>query len=142
MANQTSNKFKYLLAKGDITPLSDTFKIILMASGFVWARTFDTYADVSAYELPTASGYTVGGQSLAGVALTEDDVNHKAYLTWNNASWTASGGNLVARGAIIFDDTIAAPADPIVCYIDFGSDQTVLDGGTGTVAGLKINWTD
>lgn len=140
MANQTSNKFKYLLAKGDITPLSDTFKIILMASGFTWSQTLNTYADVSASELPTANGYTVGGLTLTGVTLTEDDVNHKATLHWNNASWTASGGDIVARGAIIFDDTVAT--DPIVCYIDFGSDQTAVNGSPGVVANINIVWTN
>lgn len=139
MSNETSNKFKYLVMKGDIAPLADTFKIILMQSGFVFTPTYDTYADVSASELPTASGYTVGGNTLAGVTLTEDDVNHKAVLSWSNSSWSISGGNIVTRGAIVFDDTVASPADPIVCYIDFGSDQTVLAGGTATVAGIKIN---
>lgn len=137
MSNQTSNKFKYLLFKGDVTPLSDTFKIILMDSTFVFSPTYDYYADVSAHELPTAYGYTVGGNTLAGVSLTEDDVNHKAYLTWNNSSWAISGGSIQTRGAIILDDTLAS--DPIVAFIDFGAVQTASDGTTAIVADLKIN---
>lgn len=137
MSNDLSNKFRYLLFKGDVTPLSDTFKIILMDSTFVWTPTFNYYADVSAHELPTAYGYTAGGQALAGVSLTEDDTNHKAYLTWSNASWTASGGSIAALGAIIFDDTLAS--DPLVAWIDFATVQTATDGTDAVVANLKIN---
>jgi hypothetical protein len=118
---------------------ADTFKIILMQSGFTYNKdTHEDYGDVSASELATASGYTAGGNTLGGVAVTEDDTNDECSITWNNTSWIASGGNIVASGAIIFDDTVATPADPIVGYIDFGTDQTTLDGGTFTLTNIEV----
>ncbi len=144
MASQASNKIKYLLATKAINFASDTFKIILMATGFVFNRaTHETYADVSASELATGNGYTAGGATLTGVAVTEDDTNHKAAITWSNPSWTASGGSIgPAAGAIIYDDTISSPvADPIVGYIDFGGDQIQVAGGAFTIASPEVDLT-
>lgn len=139
MASETSNKFKYLVMKKVIDLSADTCKIILMASGFVFNKaSHHVYADVSASELPTASGYTSGGATLTTATLTEDDTNNVGKCTWDNPQWTATG-TIVARGAIIFDDTVSSPvADPIVAYIDFGSNQTVLNGGVFTISGVSV----
>ncbi len=140
MATQASNKFKELLLKKVIDGANDTFKILLMQKGFAFNRaSHNVYADVSAEELPTASGYTVGGATLSGATITKDDVNNVATLTFNNASWLASGGNIEADGAIIIDDTVASPVvDPIVGYIDFTSTQLTYDGGTFTIANIGV----
>ena len=137
MTTQSSNEFKEQLWQGTVDGSADVFKIILMASGFAYNPvTHGVYADVSANELPTASGYTAGGATLAGVAITQDDVNNQGKIAWNNASWVASGGDIVASGAIIYDDTVASPADVLVGYIDFSGDQTTIDGGTFTIANV------
>ena len=138
MATEASNRIKYLLATKVIDFSSDVFQIILMQSGFVFDKDNDHgYADVSANELTTANGYTVSGNTLAGVAVTENDLDDRTEITWNNTSWTASGGNIgPSPGAIIFDDT--ATDDPIVSYIDFGGDQIQSDGGVATIANIEV----
>ena len=141
MASTPSNKIKYLLATKAIDFANDTFKIILMATGFTFdIDTHHGYADVSASELGTANGYTAGGNTLAGVAVTEDDTDDRTEVTWNNTTWTASGGSIgPTPGAIIYDDTVTSPtADPIVGYIDFGGDQTQSDGGVATIANIEF----
>lgn len=141
MATVASNKIKYLLAKKVIDFSADTFKIILMQSGFTFNKdTHHGYADVSASELSTANGYTAGGATLGGVAVTEDDIDDRTEITWSNVTWTASNGSIgPTPGAIIYDDTVAAPtAKPIVCYIDFGGDQTQADGGTATISNIEV----
>ena len=138
MANQASNHIKYLLATGVIDFSSDAFKIILMESGFVFDKdAHEDYADVSGSELATANGYTAGGETLAGVAVTEDDVDDRTEITWNDVTWTAVGGPIgPASAAIIYDDT--ALNDPIVGYIDFGADYTQADGGTATITNIEV----
>lgn len=138
MATEASNKIKYLLATKAIDFATDEFDIILMASGFVYDEDADDdYADISANELPTGNGYTAGGLVLAGVAVTRDDVNDWTSVTWNNASWTASGGPIgPTAGAAIIDNTHIDV--PIVGYIDFGGDQTQADGGVATVANPEV----
>lgn len=140
MSTLASNKFKELLLKKVIDGANDTFKIILMQKGFAFNRaSHNGYADVSSEELANGYGYTTGGATLAGVSITKDDVNNVGKMTWNNASWLATGGNLEADGAIIYDDTVTTPtADPVVGYIDFSSTQLVYDGGTFTVASIAV----
>ena len=141
MASTTSNKVKYLLAKKVIDFSADSFKIILMASGFIYNQdTHTAYADISASELATGYGYTRNTKTLTGVTVTEDTVNDRCSVTWSNVTWTASGGSIgPTPGAIIFDDTVTTPtADPIIGYIDFGGEQTQADGGVATISNLEV----
>jgi len=139
MATQLSNKFKFLLLQKVLDMDSDTIKIALVTSSFTWSRaTIHGYADVT-NELSTANGYTAGGATLAGAAYTEDDTNNLGKVTYTNATWTASGTGIVAAGAVIYDDTVAAPtAKPVIGYIDFGGTQTTPAGGVFTVANIII----
>jgi len=141
MSATVSNKLKFLLASKAIDFANDSFKIILMASGFTFNKdTHHGYADVSASELADGDGYTTGGATLANVAVTEDDTDDRCEITWDNAAWTASGGSVgPTPGAIIFDDTVTTPqADPVVGYINFGGEQTQADGGVATVSNIEV----
>lgn len=133
MATLPSNNCKYLLMTAGIDFGADVFKVILMKAGFAFSRaTHDTYSDVLADELATGGGYTAGGQTLAGVAVTRDDGANITVASWNNPSWLATGGDIVTQGAIIFDDTLASK--PTVGFIDFGAALTTYTGGTFTIA--------
>ena len=72
MTNQAPNHLKYLLATKAVDFENDEFRIILMATGFVFNKdTHALYSDVSANELgapSTSNGYAVGTKALAGVA--------------------------------------------------------------------------
>ena len=141
MATEASNKLKFLLASKVIDFANDSFKIILMQSGFVFNKdTHHGYADVSGSELATGNGYTANSKTLSGVLVTEDDTDDRCEITWSNVTWTASGGSIgPTPGAIIFDDTVSSPtADPIIGYIDFGGDQTQADGGTATISNIEV----
>lgn len=138
MASLPGNNFRVELAGGDIDFGADTFKIILMGSGFVFdPDTHDGYSDVSASELSTAYGYTAGGATLGGVAVTQNDTDDQCDITWNNISWTASGGDIGPTcGAIIYDDTHAS--DCIIGFIDFSADYTESDGGVATITNITV----
>ena len=139
-----SNKIKFLLASKVIDFANDSFKIILMDTGFTFNKdTHHGYADVSASELATGNGYTQNTKTLANVAVSEDDTDDRCEITWDNVQWTASGGSIgPTPGAIIFDDTVVAAgvtiADPVVGYIDFGGDQTQADGGIATISNVEV----
>ena len=138
MAGTIANNFRVLIAQGAVDFDADTFKAIAMKEGFVFnPATHDLYADVSASEQTTGYGYTAGGVTLTGVSIAQNDTDARADITWNNITWTASGGDVgPLAGIIIYDDTITN--DPIVGYIDFGGAYTVADGGTATVANVKV----
>ena len=141
MSATVSNKLKFLLASKAIDFANDSFKIILMNTGFVFNKdTHHGYADVSASELADGYGYSTKGETLAGVAVTEDDTDDRCEITWDNETWTASGGSIgPTPGAIIFDDTVTTPqADPIIGYISFGGEQTQADGGVATISNIEV----
>lgn len=138
MANEVSNHGKFQLCSGAINFGTDSFKIILMASGFVFDRdAHATYANVSASELATGNGYTQNTKVLTGVVVAEDDTDDRAEVTWADAQWTASGGSIGPTPyAIIFDDTTVD--DTIIAAIDFGGDQTATSGGTFTIPNIEF----
>ena len=141
MSTEAANKIKYLLATKNVDFSADTFKIILMATGFTFNKdTHHGYADVSASELANGNGYSTGGNTLAGVAVTEDDDDDRTEISWDNTSWSASGGSIgPSPGAIIYDDSPTSPqADPIVGFIDFSGEQSQSDGGVVTIANIEI----
>ena len=134
-----ANKFKYLVMIGSIHCLTDVFKIALMKTGFTFDKdAHHAYANISGSELATANGYTAGGFTLTGNTVTEDDTDDRTEVTWNSATWTASGAIGPSPGAIVYDDTVTTPtADPIVMYIDFGGDQTQVAGGVATISNIE-----
>lgn len=124
------NHYMYLLKTKQIDESSDTFKIILMNTTFAFNKdNHAELADVTADQLATGNGYTQNSKTLTGVAVTENDSTDKVTTTWDDVTWTASGGSIGPTGAaIIYDDTVTN--DPIVMCIDFGNDNTISDGNS------------
>lgn len=133
-----SNHFKFQLASGNVDFDSDTFKIILMNTTFAFDKDSDaTLALVTADQLTTGNGYTQDDETLANVSVTEDDTDDRAEITWDDVTWTASGGSIGATGAaIIYDDTTSD--DTVVGCIDFGADYTVTDGLSFILKDLEV----
>jgi hypothetical protein len=141
MATELSNECRYLLLKKVMDFSADTFKIRVMASGFVFNKDSHTvWADVSASELANGNGYVTGGNTLSGISVTKDDTLDRGRAVWGNTSWTASGGSIgPSPGAIIIDDTVASPViDPIIGYIDFGGEKIQTDGGIFTIVAPEV----
>lgn len=138
-----SNHFKFQLASGNIDFDSDSFKIILMDTAFAFDKdTHATLALVSANEISTANGYTQQTKVLANVVVTEDDTSDQASITWDDPTWTASGGDLggeASGAAIIYDDT--SGDDTVVGCIDFGTDYTIPDGSSLKIENIEVDLT-
>lgn len=141
MASYVCQNFLYLMAKGDVDLDTDDLIWILMDTGF----TFDPanhheYADVSASELGAGNGYLVKTKAAAGISISRNDTLYKVTITWDNPQWTASAGAIgPCPGAFLLDDTVTN--DPLVGYIDFGTEGTEPDGGTFTIANPKFEIT-
>lgn len=108
---------------------TDTFKIALFLSTSNIGAASTTYAGVT-NEHANANGYTTGGISLGPLTLagtttvTVDDPS--------DAVWTASGGSITARFAVLYED-----AGDVLCYCLLDStpaDVTATDGNTLTIA--------
>lgn len=129
------NVFTEYIGDGTIDLDNDSFKMALFLSTSNCATlTLDAYASFS-NEVAQAYGYTTAGNALSGVAWTRSAGSTK--FTCDAEVWTASGGSLVCRFAMIYDDTVSSPtADPPVCYSlldNAPADVTVTDGNTLTI---------
>lgn len=106
---------------------TDTFKMALFLSTSNIGAASTTYAGVT-NEHANANGYITGGVaitfSLSGTTTVTADST--------DATWTASGGSIVARFAVIYE-----VGGDVVCYCLLDStpaDVTVTDGNQLTVA--------
>jgi hypothetical protein len=92
---------------------TDTLKIAL------YTGNADLNEDTTAYSATNevvASGYTAGGNTLTGVAISSS--GYTAYVNWANTSWTAA---ITARCALIYNVT---QGNKSIAVIDFGADKT------------------
>ena len=94
------NKVKFLDGTHDLN--THTFKIALFTSIYTTSTT--TYSTTN--ELATANGYTQGGITLANVSLGES--GGTVTFDADDVVWTASGGDITARYAVIYNDTDAS----------------------------------
>lgn len=134
----TSNHYKYQLGTGQIDFSADTIKIILMNTAFAFDKdAHATLADVTASQLATANGYTQNNKALANVSLSEDDTNDYLSVSWDDVTFTASGGDIGPFGAaILYDDTTLD--DTVIGCIDLGVDRTIVDGESYQFTDLLI----
>lgn len=109
---------------------NDTFKIALLASSSNIGTASTTFAGVTG-ELSTANGYTAGGASVTlGLSGTTT-------VTWTLAdtTFTASGGSIVARYAVIYE-----VGGDVLAYMLLDStpaDVTTTDGNQVVVKGTN-----
>jgi hypothetical protein len=86
-------------------------------------------------ELTTANGYTAGGVALTGITWT----NSAGTISFacSNAVWTATGGSITARFAVIYRNaTVNGIVKPLlcVCLLDTTpADVTATTGNTFTI---------
>ena len=116
------------LIDGTFAVAADTFKMALLLSTSNIGAASTTYAGLT-NEHANASGYTTGGISvdltLAGTTTVTADIA-------TDPVWTASGGSIVARFAVIYE-----VGGNVLCYCLLDAtpaDVTATTGNTLTVA--------
>lgn len=120
----------------EVVPRTATFKVTLHTSTYTFAATHGVYADLT-NELATANGYTNTGQALASVTWTQ--ASGTATFDAADLVWTASGGSIVARRAVIRAiGTFNSLVDPLVASILL--DTTPADVTTTTGNTLTLQW--
>lgn len=126
---------KLAWANGTIDLDSHSFKINLYLStsnaNTLTAATITQLSDIT-NQVATNFGYT---QNTKAVTITT--ANSSGTITIDettNPVWTASGGSITARFAVIYDDTHANDMPIAVCLLDTApADVTATDGNTFTV---------
>lgn len=109
------------------TVSGDTYKVALALSTSNIGAASTTYAAMT-NEVASGSGYTTGGVS---VTITLSGTTTVALSFSASPSWTASGGTITARYAVLYE-----VAGNIVCYCLLDStpaDVSVTSGNTLTI---------
>lgn len=135
-----SNKWKYEMGLGSVDISSDTFKVILMESAFVYDQdTHGLYSDVSGSEITDTGGYTVGGETLtAATAWAQDNTNDRARVSWQDKTFTAGTAAFDTFCAACILDTTHASSVVVGC-IEFGEDIDVSAGNSFQLQDLAYN---
>lgn len=111
-----------------------TYKINLYSSfTFNAAATTKAAAESGCTQLASANGYTQDSKTLTTVSVVSVDTND-ALFDFDNVSWSAVGGSIIATHAMIYDDSVAN--DPPLIAIDFQGTVTAVDGGAPLVIGI------
>jgi len=123
-----TNTARTKMLDGQFAIAADTYKMALFLSASNIGVTSTTYAALTS-EHANANGYTTGGiavdLTLAGSTTVTADIA-------TDPVWTASGGSIVARFAVIYEVT-----GDVLCYSTLDSapaDVTCTTGNTLTVA--------
>lgn len=114
-----------IIAGTDI--LTSSYKVALVASTSNVSTSSTTFAGVT-NELSTANGYTAGG---VAVTLSDTGTTSVAVYFATNPTWTASGGSIVARWAVLYKVSGNVLA---FCLLDnTPADVTITTGNTLTI---------
>jgi hypothetical protein len=117
MASTTYDSLTHDIITDVVEMSTDTFYVMLVNGYAPNFRTHARRSDVTGEV--TGTGYTAGGQALAGLAFTLDTTNDKTVVTCTNPTWPTS--TIAATGAVVYKHHGGvATADELVSYVDFG----------------------
>jgi len=92
----------------------DVIKVALLLVGYVPNSAADVdFAVIDANEHANANGYTTGGVTVVASIVVAAGV---LTLDFADAEWTAAGGNIVARNAVVYNSS-AGGSDDLIGYI-------------------------
>jgi hypothetical protein len=125
--------FSEQLIRGKHQLGSDVFKVML--TNVAPAATNTVKTDIT--EIGAGNGYTAGGTA---TTVTVAESGGTTTVSGSQVVFTAAGGSIGPfRYAVLYNDTQASPAKPLVAYWDYGSNITLNDTDTFT---LRFNNTD
>lgn len=118
------NSAKKYMVNGTINIETDDVRVALLDSGYAPNIDADTqWSDISINEI-SGTGYTAGGQQLAGVSLSIDNTDDESVLDANDTVWQTS--TITARYAVLYSSSTTS--DLLIGYDDFGEDKESYEG--------------
>lgn len=103
---------------------TDTIKVMLTTNSYTPNQDTHQFKSSISNEV-TGTGYTAGGATLGSKTATT--TLNVFTLDAADSSWTSS--TLTARRAVFYDDAGSTDADkPLLCWIDFGQDESTTNG--------------
>jgi hypothetical protein len=123
----------------EIDFLADDIATSLHTVSYVPNQDTHDYFDDLTNQLTTANGYTAedgtGTGLLFGAKVNTATLNVVKFDNTVDPQWTATGAGFTARIAVWSDVTTnVTTTDPLLCWMDFGQNETASGGGTFTIA--------
>jgi hypothetical protein len=107
---------------------TDTLKIAL--TNTLPVATNSVLANIT--QIGPGNGYATGGNTATMSTSAQTSGTYKLVLA--DVTFTASGGNMNAfQYAVLYNDTPTSPADPLICWFDYGTSIIVTSGNSFTV---------
>lgn len=126
----TYNKFNSFVEDQTISKIdwdADVFKVCLTNTAPVATNTI--LANIT--QISATNGYTSGGTA---TTISVGRSTGTETVQGTQVVFTASGGSMGPfQYAVLYDDTIASPVDPLIAWWDYGSAVTLADTETFTV---------
>lgn len=115
------NSAKKDLLDGTIDWGNDTIKVALVTS--TYTPNYDThdFFDDITNEI-SGTGYTAGGETIASITTSKDTTDDEGVADGNDVTWATA--TFTAAAAIVYKSTGYDNTSPLICYIDFGGDQS------------------
>ena len=111
--------FKTELLGGTHDLDTDVIKIALFTSAATLGASTTAYSSTN--EVANGSGYTTGGNTLAGATISSSGTT--AFVDFSDSTW--SSASFTARGALIYN---SSKSNKAVAVLDFGADKTSTNG--------------
>jgi hypothetical protein len=116
------SKFFGATSTDKIDWVNDTIKMSLHTSSYSPNQDTNTYFSDTTNELTTAGGYTAGGNTLGTKSIAYNGATNTSRLIAATSTWSTA--TFTARYAVIYKSTGTGSTSILVCYIDFGTDQS------------------
>lgn len=123
---QKFNQFVEDLAEGVHTCSTDQFTVALCAAASAPVATNSVLADLTQISYTNLSSRDL-------TTATSGQTSGTFTQLFNDLVLTASGAVATFRYVVIYNNTPTSPADPLVCFYDYGSDLTLASGETLTI---------
>lgn len=118
-----SNSFRRDLLNAVCDLSSDTIRMALYSGS---SHDHNTTAYTVTLEA-SGTGYTGGGEVMAGATQSTDTTNNVSFYDWNDVSWSSS--TITATDCLVYDDTVTTPTANVAVYIgDFGGSKSSSSG--------------
>jgi len=111
---------------GVYTSDTDQFTVALTAAANAPVATNNVLADLTEISYTNLSSRNL-------TTATSSETSGTYTQLFNDLVLTASGAVATFRYVVIYNNTPTSPADPLLCWYDYGSDLTLASGETLTI---------
>jgi hypothetical protein len=109
----------------DVNLLTGTVRLSLHTSAYSPNRDTDDFFNDATNELAGGTGYTAGGETLAGKTVTYDSASDQVRFDANDVTWVFTASKTWRNGVIYIDTAGASTTDPLYAVLVWDSDQSV-----------------